>query len=137
MPKLAALVLGFVAVIVAAALGLEVRRWRAGRHFISRRRFIIRLVAGMILIALLGAIAAGLYWFDLQHPEGKAALFLAFWSLCLLAGFALLLLAIADLREVSANLRQSQQQVWKDFARLVADKLKKDDPGTSRPGDDG
>ena len=134
--KYGALLLALLAGGVGLLLAVEVRRWLTGPRLVSHRRFLIRLAAGAILLALLIAIASGLYWFDLHQYHGKPALFLGFWSVCLLAGLALLALAVADLREVGRSLTRSQHQVWRDFARFIAAEVqKKPDPGA--PGNDG
>ena len=44
------------------------------------------------------------------------------------SAFDLCLLAVADLREVRAGLTQSQHEIWRDLARLVATKVQREKP---------
>ena len=128
MPTFGAIVSAVLAGAVALLLGIEIRRWQVGRRLISRRRFIIRVIAGAVLVSLFAAIAIGIHWFDLHSSRGKPGLFVAFWFACLTAGIGLVFLAIADLKEVGSSFNQSQHEIWRDFAKLLAARLDKTPP---------
>ncbi len=129
-----ALGLSFLVVIVVTLLLVEVRQYRAGRHLISRRRLALRLVAGVLLIGLCAAIFLGLLVLRLTDPARNPTLFLGFWSGCLAAAAALVLVMLWDMREVGSRLRERQHEMWRDMARLVARSLS---PGPADKGSGG
>jgi hypothetical protein len=108
-------------------LAVEVRQWTSGRLFISRRRFVLRMLVGFTLLVLLAGIFAGLLILRLAQPGGRPLLFLGYWLGCLAAAFALVFLALAEMREVRLRGRERENEIWKDIARLIAGKNKKKD----------
>ena len=114
---------------VLTLIAVEVRQWQTGRRLISRRRFVYRMIGGTLLFVLLGLMLYGLVFAGLGKPGGRPAMFLAFWGLCLLLGLSLVVLAIADLREVGRQQLARQEEIWRDFARgLAGDARRKSDP---------
>jgi len=123
--------------MVVVLLLVEVRHYRAGRHLISRRRFALRLVAGLLMLALLAAVFVGLFVLRLRDARGNPPLFLSFWSGCLVAAIALVWVMVADMREVADRSTQRQHQVWRDMARFIASHMTRDGGGRSGPGTEG
>jgi hypothetical protein len=118
-----AVVLPILGLMVLILLLLEFRVYQAGRTIISRRRFVLRLIAGCLLIGLLAAVFAGIFLLGLRDATGHPQLFLAYWSGCLLIAVALIWVMLADMREVEDRLSQRQHELWRDMARFVADQL--------------
>lgn len=117
--KLLAVVLPLLVVVVAVLLGAEVGRFRAGQHLVSPRRLGLRLVAGGLMILLLVAVFLGLFAFQLRRPEARPALFLVYWSACLVVAVALMLVMLADVKEVEARSAQRRRELRRDFAQSI------------------
>jgi hypothetical protein len=98
----------------------EVRRFRAGRHFVSPRRLSLRLAAGALMIVLLIAVFLGLFVLHLDAVGSRPHLFMMFWSCCMGLAVALILVMLADVREVGARYSERQKQIWSDFASFLA-----------------
>ena len=137
-----AVALPALAILVALLLVVEVRKYRAGRHLISGRRLALRLISGLLLIGLLAAIFVGLFLLKLADAGSRPQLFLAFWGGCLVGGFVLLFLMLADVREVEDRSLKRQHEIWRDFARFIAGQMERNQaepgslPGDSQPEDE-
>jgi len=129
--RILAIALPAAATLVALLLLVEIRKYRAGRHLISARRLALRLIAGVLLIGLLAAVFVGLFVLRLLDAAARPQLFLGFWSGCLAAAFLLLILMLADVREVEHRSLQRQHEIWRDFARYLAGHLQR--PQAERP----
>lgn len=134
------LVLGMITAIL---LLVEVRQYRVGRHLISRRRFVLRVVAGLLMLALLGAVFVGLFVLRLTAAGTRFSLFMGFWSGCVALAVVLVWVMLADLREVGDRFTERQHEIWRDMARFMADRIRareQQDPGAEtgggRPGDE-
>jgi len=103
---------------------VEVRQWRTGRHPISRGQLALRMVGGVVLLALLSGIFVGLYILGLRTPHGRAVLFLAWWMGCLALAVGLLFLALADMRHLEQRRREREHELWHDFAWLLAERIR-------------
>ena len=131
-----ALALVVLALAVILMLLVEVRQYRAGRRLLSARRFALRIIAGVLLFALLGAIFTGIFLLRLTHAEGNVRLFLTFWGGCALLATALVWIMMADLQETSRRAAQRQHEIWRDFARYIADSVSPAQRGQESPGKD-
>jgi len=112
---------------------VEWREWRTGRALISRRQLALRLAGGGLLLLLLAAVFVGDYILRLGRPQGHPLLFVAWWMGCLALAVILLLMAFADLRHVEERGRQRESEIWRDFARLLADRIRRDRGQNSKP----
>ncbi len=119
-----AISLTILGLIVLLLLLIELRSFQSGRTLISRRRLVLRMVAGLLLLSLLAAVFAGLFILRLTSAEGRPQLFFVYWSSCLLVAVALVWVMLADLKEVEDRFSQRQQEMWRDMARFVADQMK-------------
>jgi len=126
-----AIILLVLAFIFAALLINEVRRFNTGRHLISPRRLALRLVAGFLLFVLLAMVFMGLFLLRLKEPGPRPQLFVVFWSACLVIAVALIVVMLADLREVGKRYLQRQSDLWRDFAAYLA--KNPTDPETAPP----
>jgi hypothetical protein len=131
-----ALALLILALLVIMMLLVEVRQYRAGRRLLSARRFALRIIAGVLLLALLGVIFAGLFVLRLTHAEGNVRLFLSFWGGCALMAIALVWVMVADLQEMRKQAVRRQHEIWRDFARYIADSVSPNPRGRESPGKD-
>lgn len=126
MEKVLAVLLTAVAAAVIILMLVEIWHWRRRGTVISRRQFVLRMVGGAILLALLAAIFVGDYVLGLRSPAGRPVLFLAWWMICLALGMVLLFLAAADMRHVEESSRRREHEIWRDFARLLAERIRRD-----------
>jgi uncharacterized membrane protein len=115
-----AIILLVLAVIFTSLLVNEVRRYKSGRHLISPRRLALRLIAGFLLLILLGMVFSGLFVLQLKEAGARPQLFITFWSVCLLIAVALIVVMLMDLREVGERYLQRQNEMWHDFAAYLA-----------------
>jgi hypothetical protein len=83
-------ILAFVLVLVLAG---EISRFKSGRHLIVLR---------------------------LREVGARPELFVVFWSACLLIAVALILVMLADMREVGERYTQRQHEIWRDLAGHLA-----------------
>lgn len=130
-----AVALPILALIIIILLLVEVRHYYAGRHLVSRRRFVLRIVAGLLLLALLAVVFVGLFVLKLHSARTQPTLFLGFWSGCLLVALALAWVMLADMREVEDRFTQRQHEIWRDMARFLAGHISPEDRGKSPPRD--
>jgi hypothetical protein len=129
----ALLIACFVAVLTL--LAIEVRQWQAGRRIIGRRRFFVRMLGGSLLLALVAAIFFGLYVFGLAEPtRAGPVLWLAYWGGCIVAAFFLMILAIADARDVETKLGEREKELWRDLLRWA---MRRGKDGETEPRDTG
>ena len=122
--KILAVALPSLAIGVVLLLVVEIRRYRTGRHVVSARRFLLRLVAGLLLIGLLAAVFLGLFVFRLAEASERAQLFVVFWGGCVLTAVVLVFVMLADVREVEDRFTQRQHEIWREFARYIAGSMK-------------
>jgi len=118
---------------------VEFRAWRAGRSVISAGQIALRMVGGGILLVLLAAIFFGLFILHLRHPHGQPILFLIWWTGCLILAIGLLFLALEDMRHVEQHQREQEHQIWREFARMMAERMRGDrgDKPRDNPDDRG
>jgi hypothetical protein len=112
-------VLGMMTVIL---LMVEVCQYRAGRHLISRRRFVLRLAAGLLMLVLLAAVFVGLFVLKLTDARVSYSLFMGFWAGCIMVAVALVWVMLADLREVEERFTERQHDIWRDMARFISER---------------
>lgn len=133
-----AVALPVIALAVILLLLVEIRQYRAGRSLISRRRFLLRLAAGLLMILLVSGIFAGLFLLGLRDPRTNPRLFIGFWSGCLAVALALIWVMLSDMREVGERFTRRQHEIWRDMARFVATSMHsgdKDKPGSAPEGE--
>ncbi|HUT75395.1 MAG TPA: hypothetical protein VM221_11265 [Armatimonadota bacterium] len=108
---------------------VELQQWRAHRTLISGRQVALRMVGGIILLALLTAIFLGLYLLGLRSPAGRPGFFIAWWLGCLVAAIALIYVALVDVRHVEEHRREHENALWRDFARTLAERIRRERGG--------
>lgn len=117
-------VTGLLAVGTVTGLVLEYTQWRAGRRIYSRRQWMLRLLGGLVLLIILGMIFVGVVVMDFQDPVS----FGAYWGVCLLLVGGVVVLAVADLRQLAWCQLQRERELNEEMARLLS-------PSGSPPGD--
>jgi len=115
--------LTILGLIVLVLLLLEIRSFQAGRTLITRRRLVLRVVAGLLLLALLVAVFVGVFILRLTAPQERPQLFLVYWTSCLLAAVVLVWIMLADLQEVENRYTERRQQIWRDMEEFVGHEL--------------
>ncbi len=121
-----ALALLILSLLVMVLVLVEVRQYRAGRHMISRRRFALRVVAGLLMLLLLAAVFLGLFVLQLRDAYARPQLFLAYWGGCIVLAAALAWVMVSDMQAVEDGFSQRQHQLWREMARFVADHVNHD-----------
>lgn len=82
-------------VVSVIALIVEIAKWRTSRRILTRKHRIIRLCAGMMLIALLCMIILG-GRVDLSFNPLSLILY---WGICMILIILLIMAALFDIRE--------------------------------------
>lgn len=123
-----AITLSILGLSVLLLLLVEVRSFRSGRTLISRRRLVLRIVAGLLLLTLLTAVFVGLLILRLTDAVGRPQLFLVYWSSCMLIAIVLVWVMLADLQDVENKYSARQQEIWRDMARFVAEQSSEQNP---------
>ena len=121
-----AILLVILSLIVVILLMVEIRQFRTGRRLISRRRFALRLAAGMLMLVLLAAVFVGLFVMRLTQADAHPALFMGYWTGCIVIAVVLVWAMMADVREVDDRLTERQHQIWRDMAELLASRMKRE-----------
>ncbi len=119
-----ALALAILGAALLVLLYLEIRNYRVGRTLISRRRLVLRVLAGVLLLSLIAAVFVGLFLLKLETAQGREVLFLIYWCSCLAVAIALVWVMLADLQEVEDRFSQRQHEIWRDMAQFVTDQVK-------------
>ena len=115
-----AVALPILAIIVVILLLVEVRQYRMRRHLITRRRFVLRLVTGALMLVLLSGVFVGLFVLRLSIATEQPGLFFAYWSGCLAVAVILVLVMLADMQDVEGRSSEREHEIWRDMASFVA-----------------
>ncbi len=118
-----ALSLAVLGIIVTLLLVMEVGSYRARRTLITRRRLLLRVAAGFMLLVLLSGVFVGAFVLRIVDAQSRPQLFLTYWSGCLLIAIALVWVMLTDLREVEDRFKARQREIWQDMARFVVDQM--------------
>jgi hypothetical protein len=118
-----ALSLAILGIIVTLLLVMEVGNYRARRTLITRRRLLLRVAAGLMLLALLSGVFVAVFILRIVDAQSRPQLFLTYWSGCLLLAIALVWVMLMDLREVEDRFKARQREIWRDMARFVVDQM--------------
>ncbi|HUX02298.1 MAG TPA: hypothetical protein VMY35_15140 [Phycisphaerae bacterium] len=129
-----AISLTILALIVLLLLLIEIRSYTTGRTLISRRRLVLRIIAGLLLLSLFAAVFVGLFILRLTGAQARPQLFITYWSSCLLVAVVLVWVMLADLQEVEERASQRKHEMWRDMAQFVAGQIKSADQPKAEPG---
>ena len=129
-----AISLTILTLIVLLLLLIEIRSYTAGRTLISRRRLVLRIIAGLLLLSLFAAVFVGLFILRLTGAQARPQLFVTYWSSCLLVAVVLVWVMLADLQEVEDRATKRKHEMWRDMAQFVAKQINPEDRPKSEPG---
>ncbi len=120
---------------LAVAVFIEVRRWRQLGDFLSRRQKIIRATNFALITALLVLIA--ILTFDLSPPD--PAIRVGLLGGCLVLLVVVLALVLWDLREIQVRRLGSEMEFYGEVARTMVEhtraKSRKQPPTDGREND--
>ena len=108
---------------------MEALRYRSGVHFITPRRFRLRLAAWVLSMLLCACVFVQFTLISPRYAAAHPALILALWTICFAVAVALIGTMLADIREVEDRIRQRESEIWRDFAHLLAGHVTKGTPG--------
>jgi len=117
---LLSVVLGLAIVFLITLLTGEIRRYREGSSPLDKRRFVLRLISGLLLISLLLAIFVGVVILKVTAPDDHPLFFLIYWLACLSAALGLIVLALLDMLKVRQLRSNRGDELWKDLSRIIA-----------------
>jgi Zn-dependent protease with chaperone function len=92
-----------------------------------------RLVAAGLLLALLLAVYLGLFVLGLGDAQERPLLFMVFWMSCMALAIVLMFVAAADMRDVERLRDSHEAELWRDFARTLAARQRKEDRSNAKP----
>ena len=122
-----AISLTILTLIVLLLLLIEIRSYTTGRTLISRRRLVLRIIAGILLLALFAAVFVGIFILRLTGAQDRPQLFIMYWSSCLLVAVVLVWVMLSDLQEVEDRANQRKHEMWRDMAQFVAGQMNPED----------
>lgn len=131
-----AISLTILTLIVLLLLLIEIRSYTTGRTLISRRRLVLRIIAGLLLLSLFAAVFVGLFILRLTGAQARPQLFLTYWSSCLLVAVVLVWVMLSDLQEVEDRASKRRHEMWRDMARFVAGQMNPEDQAEAGPEGD-
>lgn len=131
-----AISLTILTLIVLLLLLIEIRSYTTGRTLISRRRLVLRIIAGILLLSLFAAVFVGLFILRLTGAQARPQLFITYWSSCLLVAVVLVWVMLSDLQEVEDRASKRQHEMWRDMARFVAGQMNPEDQAEAGPKGD-
>jgi len=126
-----------LAIIVVILMLVEVRQYRMRRHLINRRRFVLRMVTGALMLVLLSGVFVGLFVLRLSGAAGQPGLFFGYWSGCLAVAVILVLVMLADMQEVEGRSSEREHEIWREMASFVARQTSGEKRGESEAGGEG
>ena len=131
-----AISLTILTLIVLLLLLIEIRSYTTGRTLISRRRLVLRIIAGILLLSLFAAVFVGLFILRLTGAQARPQLFITYWSSCLLVAVVLVWVMLSDLQEVEDRASKRRHEMWRDMARFVAGQMNPEDQAEAGPEGD-
>lgn len=96
---------------IGALFVLEVHRWYTQRSVVTKRQKVIRVALVALIEALFGMMIVGPLITAQKDPISS----LVYWLICLILGFAVVLLALFDLKAVAGQYVQLNRQVLRDL----------------------
>ena len=95
---------------VALLFLVEARRWRAVDSIIGRRQRILRMWLVVLIEALFAMMIVGPMVTSRKQPVTA----LVYWTMCIVLGFAVVVLALLDLREVAKGYARMSRRMFRD-----------------------
>ncbi len=96
---------------IAALFLIEVRRWSSTDAIIGRRQRILRIWLVVLIEALLVMMIIGPSFTSRKDPASA----LIYWTVCMVVGLAVVVLAAFDLREVVKGYARARRRVFRDL----------------------
>ncbi len=105
----------WVALFGMAGIGivfvLDVRRWYAQRSVVTKQQRGLRIALIVLVEALFAMMIVGPMITTKNDPIGS----LIYWLICLILGFAIVVLALFDLKAVAGQYVQLNRQMFRDL----------------------
>lgn len=101
----------FGMVVVAAVFVVEVRRWRSIGRVMTRGQRVLRVVLILCVEALFLLMILGPVLTSRKDPVGS----LLYWSICLIIGFGVVVLAALDIKTILGQYNRLNRQFADDF----------------------
>jgi hypothetical protein len=114
-----AVLLPTAAVVITYLFILEVIKYRAGTLLVSPRRFRLRFAAWLLALLLCATVLTAMF-LPRSFTQTHLSLSLGLWSLGLAMAIALIWIMLADIQEVEDRIKAREQEIWRDFARMLA-----------------
>ena len=104
-------VLGMIG--IAALFMIEVRRWRSIGLIMGRGQRVLRVALILCVEALFVMMIVGPAVTDAKDHIGS----LLYWTVCLILGLAVVVLALLDLKTVAGQYARISRQIFQDLKR--------------------
>jgi hypothetical protein len=112
----AGVVLACGAMAVLVGVVHQIWLYTRGRSLMTRRQFVLRMVSGGWLLVTIAMIFVGEFY---RIQDLRLALL--FWAVLCLMPLAVIVLALADLREIQRVRHQRQAELYQHLAELQQD----------------
>ena len=102
--------LGMVLVIVL--LSLDIHGWVTGARLVNRKQKVLRVTSGAFILMILAMILIGDGPARAHHPLAAVA----WWTGCFTLAVAVVLMALADMKQVALHFGEERKQSFDELA---------------------
>lgn len=98
--------IGLGMVLVIVLLSLEIHGWVTGARLVNRKQKVLRVASAAFILIILAMILVG----DRPAREYHPLAAVGYWALCFLLAVAVVLMALADMKQVALRFAEERKQ---------------------------
>lgn len=92
--------------LVLLLLAIEIEGWISGRRLVNRKQKVLRTLSGIFILAIFAMILVGDSVVRALHPLAG----MAYWLLCFSLAVAVVLMALADVKQVTLRYGEERKR---------------------------
>ncbi len=104
--------LGIGMALVIGLLAIEISGWKTGARLVNRRQKAFRAVSGGLIFVILAMVMIG----DGPARARGPLMVIGYWALCFALACAVVVLALADMKQVALRFREERKHNFDDLA---------------------
>ncbi len=98
--------------LVLLLLAIEIEGWISGRRLVNRKQKVLRTLSALFILAILTMVLIGDTVARAYHPLAG----MAYWLLCFSFAVAVVLMALADMKQVALRFGEERKRNLDDLA---------------------